>query len=46
MARETAATFDKKLKLPEIMIKDEVENINDYLKSIEVDEELCDRILC
>ncbi|MCF6462096.1 phenylalanine--tRNA ligase subunit beta [Clostridium sp. Cult1] len=43
MARETAATFDKKLKLPEIMIKDEVENINDYLKSIEVDEELCDR---
>lgn len=43
MARETAATFDRELKLPEIMIKDEVEDIKDYLESIEVDGELCNR---
>ena len=43
MARETAATFDKELKLPEVRVKEEVEDIKDYLESIEVDGELCNR---
>lgn len=43
MAREAAATFDKELKLPEIMVKDEVEDIKDYLESIDIDRELCNR---
>lgn len=43
MARETAATFNKELKLPEINVKDEVENIEDYVDSIKVDEGLCNR---
>ncbi|MCF6465211.1 phenylalanine--tRNA ligase subunit beta [Clostridium sp. Cult2] len=43
MARETAATFNKKLKLPKIMVKDEVHDIKDYVESIEVDKDLCNR---
>lgn len=43
MARETAATFNRQLKLPEIKVNEEVDNINDYVESVEVDEELCNR---
>ncbi len=32
MARETAATFNKKLELPEIAVKDEVDDIKDYVR--------------
>ncbi len=43
MARETAATFNSKLKYPDIVIKEEVDDIKDYT-SIEVqDEDLCPR---
>lgn len=44
MARETAATFNKKLKYPEIKIEKEVEDIKQYVKSVEIkDKELCSR---
>lgn len=43
MARETAATFNRKLELPKIEIKDEVDHIHDYVEKIEVDETLCNR---
>lgn len=44
MARETAATLDKELKFPSIEIKNEVDNISQYLDSIEVkDNDLCRR---
>ena len=43
MARETAATFNKKLKFPEIKVTNEVEDIKDYVESIEMDKELCNR---
>lgn len=43
MARETAATFNRELKLPEVNISSEEDNINDYLESIEIDNELCHR---
>lgn len=44
MARETAATLGTKFKFPEIEIKNEQENIKDYLNSVEIeDEELCTR---
>ena len=43
MAREAAATFDKKLELPEVAVKDEVDDIKDYVEAVEVDEELCNR---
>lgn len=43
MARETAATFDKKLKFPEIKIDSEVDDIKDYVESVEIDKELCNR---
>lgn len=43
MARETGATFNRKIKLPEIEIEDEVDNIYDYVESIEVDSNLCNR---
>ncbi len=43
MARETAATFNKKLKLPQIDTKDEVDDIKNYIESIETDKELCNR---
>lgn len=32
MARETAATFNRKLELPKIEIKDEVDHIHDYVE--------------
>lgn len=41
MARETAATFDYKLEEPEIIIKDEVDNILDYSNGIEVETDNC-----
>lgn len=43
MARETAATFNKKLRFPKIEIENEVDDIHDYVESIEVDEDLCNR---
>lgn len=44
MARETAATFRTPVKLPEIKIENEVEDIKDYMDSIEIeDENLCNR---
>lgn len=43
MARETAATFNREVKLPEIKIDNEVEDINNYIESIEIDRELCNR---
>ena len=43
MARETAATFNRQLKLPEIKVADEVDHIKDYVESVEIDEELCNR---
>ncbi len=44
MARETAATLGVKFNFPEIEIKNEVENIKDYLNSVEIDDEdLCSR---
>ncbi len=43
MARETAATFNRELKLPKIEVKEEVDSIEDYVEGVEVDEELCNR---
>ncbi|NLX61145.1 MAG: phenylalanine--tRNA ligase subunit beta [Tissierellia bacterium] len=43
MARETAATFNRQFKLPDVEIKDEVEDIHDYVEKVEVDESLCNR---
>lgn len=43
MARETAATFNRELKLPDINILNEVDDIHDYVESIEIDEKLCNR---
>ncbi len=44
MAREASATFKRTLNYPEIIIKEEVENINDYIESIEIlDKDLCSR---
>ena len=43
MARETAATFNKKVKEPEIIIKNEVEDIADYIDSIQVESQNCNR---
>ena len=43
MAREAAATFSIKLKEPEINIKNEVEDIKDYLDSIEAPSDNCNR---
>lgn len=43
MAREAAATFNIQLKEPEIVIKDEVEDIKDYLVSIEAPSDNCNR---
>ncbi|MGO1581149.1 MAG: phenylalanine--tRNA ligase subunit beta [Peptoniphilaceae bacterium] len=43
MARETAATFDIKLNEPKIKIKNEVENIEDYFNSVEIETEDCSR---
>lgn len=43
MARETAATFASDLKLPNIEIKNEIDNIKEYIKSIEVETPNCNR---
>jgi phenylalanyl-tRNA synthetase beta chain len=44
IARETAATLKTKFKYPEIKIEKETEEINDYVKDIQiVDEDLCTR---
>ena len=44
MARETAATFNRKLTFPSVEIKDEVEDIKDYIDDIEIrDKDLCRR---
>ncbi|MSS43826.1 phenylalanine--tRNA ligase subunit beta [Anaerosalibacter bizertensis] len=44
MARETCATFDKKIKYPEISIRKEEESINNYVKDVEIlDKDLCNR---
>ena len=43
MARETSATLNKELIMPDLTIKNEIDNIDDYI-SIEVkDNELCKR---
>lgn len=43
MAREAAATFKKELVEPKIQIKDEVEDIGNYLDGIRVESENCNR---
>jgi len=43
MARETSATFDKVLDLPDLSINKEVEDVNDYVSIAIEDEELCAR---
>ncbi|MGO1369611.1 MAG: phenylalanine--tRNA ligase subunit beta [Senegalia sp. (in: firmicutes)] len=44
MARETAATFSKKLNYPEIAIKNETGDIKNTIKNIEVEnKDLCNR---
>jgi len=44
MAREAAATLNTEFKFPIIKIKNEVEDIKDYLNGVEIeDEDLCSR---
>lgn len=43
MAREAAAALDKKLRLPEIKVDNEVDDINNFVESIEIDYDLCNR---
>lgn len=43
MARETAATFNRKLNEPDLIIKDEVDDIYDYTNGIEVKTDKCIR---
>ncbi|RVU54753.1 phenylalanine--tRNA ligase subunit beta [Anaerosphaera multitolerans] len=43
MARETAATFNKDLKEPEIKFKNEVEDVYDYFDAIEIETDNCSR---
>lgn len=43
MARETAATFNTRLKEPEIIIKEEVDDIYDYANGIEIETDNCIR---
>jgi len=43
MAREAAATFDRKLKYPEIKIQNEIENAEEYISVDIKAEELCNR---
>lgn len=43
MARETAATFGIKVEEPKIAIKNEVEDINDYVNSLNVTSLNCNR---
>ena len=47
MARETKATFNCKIRYPEISISNEYDDINDYLKKVEIlDKDLCSRYYC
>ena len=43
MARETAATFNKKLHEPEIIIKEESDDIKDYFDDVIIETENCNR---
>lgn len=43
MARETAATFNKIVKEPKIVIENEVDEITDYIDSIEIESDNCKR---
>lgn len=43
MARETSATFDKDLNLPDLSINKEIEDVNDYVSIAIEDEDLCAR---
>ncbi|MTI68222.1 MAG: phenylalanine--tRNA ligase subunit beta [Firmicutes bacterium] len=44
MARETAATLNKELKIPNVKINNQIEDIKDYVNGIEVlDNDLCKR---
>ena len=43
MARETAATFGLRLNEPNINVKNEVEDIKDYLNDIKIDSANCNR---
>ncbi len=44
LARETAATFNRALTLPEVIIKNPVDDIKDYLTSVEIESpDLCSR---
>nr|WP_312578789.1 phenylalanine--tRNA ligase subunit beta [Sedimentibacter sp.] len=44
MARETAATLNTEFKFPDIKIKNETEDIKEYLNGVEIeDEDLCSR---
>ncbi|WP_430883506.1 phenylalanine--tRNA ligase subunit beta [Fusibacter sp. JL216-2] len=43
MARETAATFDRELTMPDTSIENEVDDVNDYAKIEIQDADLCPR---
>lgn len=43
LARETAATLNRYLIMPEIQIEDEVENIKDYMDQVIIETEKCER---
>jgi phenylalanyl-tRNA synthetase beta chain len=43
MARETAATFDKELIMPDLTMKNEVDKIEDYISVDVENDELCKR---
>lgn len=47
MARETKATFNCKIEYPDISISNEYDDINDYLKKVEIlDKDLCSKYYC
>lgn len=43
MARETAATFNKELRLPEIIVENEVEDISEYIDGVQIQTDKCSR---
>ena len=43
MARETAATFDKKLNLPKVEVKKQEDSIANFIEDIEIDGDICNR---
>ena len=43
MARETAATFGSEVKLPDVRVEEEVDHISDYINSIEIETDKCNR---